>query len=598
MFAAAGIVLAAALAWCSLNMSAGILNSLPTIRVNGHVMYYYDTQAGDNLYSVADKLGVTIEEIRANNPSASEGIKPKMRLYFPSDIATSQKGNSAGPLTHVVQKGESVYGIARKYGYSVDELMALNPKAEHGIRPGDRLTLPAAEAAAAETPAVETPVAAAPVVDTPVEETPVAAAPVVETPVAAAPVVDTPAVEAPAAETPVVVAVGSVTNAPDVTECEVPTDSAIPAGTAIPAEVVPADSIDIALMLPFLLNEEQVGRQTQLYTEFYKGFVMAADTLNRPGQVQVRLHVYDTCASLDSVRAIMSRPEMKDVDFIIGPDNVDQLRAISEKAPEDILVYNVFAVKDDAYLTDRDMCQLNIPHEQMYQAAIEGFLEQYPLAETVFLQRSAGKADKDEFVKALKDRLAQEQRPFRTITFSDNLTDSDLEGLDPNVFSYVFVPLSGNRDEFSRIYPALKQLKEKADLSPELVQLFGYPEYATFRGAQFDDICQLQTTIYSRYFPTGNDAEARAFAARFKEMYNTELPDNQMPVLGILGFDTGMMAINWAREEKSTGEMPVDFSGIQSGIRLKRAGENGGQYNDSLFIITYRPGGVIEKHQR
>ena len=44
--------------------------------------------------------------------------------------------------------------------------------------------------------------------------------------------------------------------------------------------------------------------------------------------------------------------------------------------------------------------------------------------------------------------------------------------------------------------------------------------------------------------------------------------------------------------------MPVDFSGIQSGIRLKRAGENGGQYNDSLFIITYRPGGVIEKHQR
>ena len=69
-------------------------------------------------------------------------------------------------------------------------------------------------------------------------------------------------------------------------------------------------------------------------------------------------------------------------------------------------------------------------------------------------------------------------------------------------------------------------------------------------------------------------------------------------MLGILGFDTGMMAINWAREEKSTGEMPVDFSGIQSGIRLKRAGENGGQYNDSLFIITYRPGGVIEKHQR
>lgn len=72
-------------------MWAGIVSELPTIRVNGKVMYYYDTQSGDNIYSVAEKLGVSVEEIRAYNPSVSDGVKPRMRLFFPSDIATSKR---------------------------------------------------------------------------------------------------------------------------------------------------------------------------------------------------------------------------------------------------------------------------------------------------------------------------------------------------------------------------------------------------------------------------------------------------------------------------------------------------------------------------
>ena len=90
---------------------------------------YYDTQSGDNIYTVADKLGVSVEEIRAYNPSASDGVKPRMRLFFPTDIATTASGDSAGPLTHVVEKGESIYGIARQHGLTMDELISLNPVA-------------------------------------------------------------------------------------------------------------------------------------------------------------------------------------------------------------------------------------------------------------------------------------------------------------------------------------------------------------------------------------------------------------------------------------------------------------------------------------
>lgn len=83
--------------------------------------------------------------------------------------------------------------------------------------------------------------------------------------------------------------------------------------------------------------------------------------------------------------------------------------------------------------------------------------------------------------------------------------------------------------------------------------------------------------------------------AAFRKTYEEGVLDKQMPVLGILGYDTGRMVIEGLRTMAGRGDFPSDFSGIQSGIRLQRAGDNGGLYNNAIFIITYRPGGEIEK---
>lgn len=539
---------------------AGIVSELPTIRVNGKVMYYYDTQSGDNIYTVADKLGVSVEEIRAYNPSASDGVKPRMRLFFPTDIATTASGDSAGPLTHVVEKGESIYGIARQHGLTMDELISLNPVAADGIKTGMRLRLreddskptsikaPQAQASSrAEIPAT------------------------------------------PAQEEEIV----------DVTTPD--TIAGYDDDAAFFVDPLPADTIDaqgrqmnVAIILPFLLGEENIGHQTQLYTEFYKGFLLAADTLNLPGRTPVKIHAYDSSASLDSVRVIMCRPEMDSMNLIVAPDNIAHLQAISKAAPENALILNMFAVRDSSYLTVPGMVQTNIPHDAMYSHAIEGFIDRFPSATVVFLARSGGRSDKEEFTDKLKQRLSLDGRAYRTVHFDGYLADADLEDLNPDAESFVFIPMSGNRDEFTRVLHALKALKGRA-IDPGSVQVFGYPEWATFRGEQFDEICDLTTTIYSRYSPVEHDSEALAVNAAFRKTYEEGVLDKQMPVLGILGYDTGRMVIEGLRTMAGRGDFPSDFSGIQSGIRLQRAGDNGGLYNNAIFIITYRPGGEIEK---
>jgi LysM repeat protein len=545
-------------------------------------MYYYDTQSGDNIYTVADKLGVSVDDIREANPSVADGIKPRMRLFFPTDIATTESGSSSMPLTHVVAKGESIYGIARQYGMTMDELLALNPAAADGIKVGMRLNLKESSAdTAAATPA-ET------VATTAAEPDPAAKANVAkaEATPAAAPEV-----------TPATIAATEPEAAPEA-EPEAVTVSNPDSLLYAPAEEAVAEQreMHIAIILPFLLNEKTMGRQTKLYTEFYKGFLLAADTLNLPGRTPIRIHTYDSSASLDSITAIMNRPEIANMDMIVTSDNPTFLKTVARKAASNTLILNLFAVKDSSYTSLPNMIQTNIPHDEMYEQAINGFLDNFPFATPVFLTRNGGKNDKEEFTSALKAKLTAEGRFYQTVNFDGYLSDADLEGLTPDVISYVLIPNSGNRDEFTRIQHAIKSLKNSA-VDGSTVQLFGYPEWATFRGTQFDDICELETTIYSRYVPTNNDYDASSLNTRFRQVYGEGLIDKQMPVFGILGFDTGRMAIEGMRTMAGTGSFPSRYVGIQSGLKLERAA-NGGLFNNALFFITYKPGGIVDKTLR
>ncbi len=576
------VIAVAALAMITASESwAGIVNTLPTIRINGNILYYYDTQSGDNIYTIADKLGVSVDDIRKSNPSVADGIKPRMRLYFPTDIETRSETTTDGPLTHIVAKGESIYGIARQYNITVDELMAMNPAAEDGIKPGMRLNIRNNSSTATTTSASTasaTSVAATTV--TPDVE--------VEEPQPADVVISAKAEAKPAS-----VVLSDIEEATETTDTVSETTDAtllaeLPEET--PAE---AKEMNVAIILPFLLNEETMGRQTKIYTEFYKGFLLAADTLNLPGRTPIHIHAYDSAASLDSVRAIMRHPEMADMNLIVAPDNAAQVEMVAKMAPEGCIIFNTFAIKDTGYTTNPNIIQSNIPHDEMYSRAIDGFIDCFPTATPVFLTRTSGKNDKEEFTTALKARLDKEFRIYQTIEFDGYLSDSDLEMLDPDIFTYVFIPASGNRDEFSRILHAIKTLRGKAE-NPEAVQVFGYPEWATFRGTQFDEICDIEATIYSRYSPTSKNADFQTLNSAYRRTYGEKIADNQMPVPGVLGFDTGMMVIEGLRTLAGTGNFPTSFSGIQSGLRLDRV-DNGGLFNNSLFIINYKPGGSIEK---
>lgn len=99
----------------------------------------YKVNKGDTLFSISKKYQITVAELRAaNNLSENDVIKVGQVLIIPTAdlnnavslnskaVKTETKTESKATKTYVVQKGDTLYGIAKKSGMTVSELMALN----------------------------------------------------------------------------------------------------------------------------------------------------------------------------------------------------------------------------------------------------------------------------------------------------------------------------------------------------------------------------------------------------------------------------------------------------------------------------------------
>ncbi len=122
----------------------------------------YRVEKGDTLYSISRKYQITVAELRtANNLSESDVLKAGQKLVIPTaDIGTAAALSAAGGLNaektasvseiYTVQKGDTLYGIARRNGMTVPELLALNGMDSTAvIKTGEKIKIRAPEKAAA-----------------------------------------------------------------------------------------------------------------------------------------------------------------------------------------------------------------------------------------------------------------------------------------------------------------------------------------------------------------------------------------------------------------------------------------------------------------
>lgn len=82
---------------------------------------YYVVKKGDSLWNIANKYGITVNKLKELNNLSSNMITVGQKLLIKDTSSSEDVG-----VYYTVKAGDTLYGIANKYGLSVDELKKIN----------------------------------------------------------------------------------------------------------------------------------------------------------------------------------------------------------------------------------------------------------------------------------------------------------------------------------------------------------------------------------------------------------------------------------------------------------------------------------------
>ncbi|MBQ1738022.1 MAG: LysM peptidoglycan-binding domain-containing protein [Muribaculaceae bacterium] len=644
--------------------------NLPRTVVDSNEYYYYVAGDNESIYDIAAKLGVTKDFIIQNNPDAADGITSGMSLFFPvSDQgkAVAKKAPVTNYQAHIVEQGETLYGLAKRYGVTVDDFIAINPGAEKGLKVGQKLNIPQAasktvDAATnqqvanafnhssnnivvspqnAETvfhqlkegeniyslakqynSSIEGIITANPGLK-PEEYMPGATVKVVSN--SALPFIyertnfRNHKYEVKRGETfaSIAAANGITEDAlksanPDLKKVKKGKTITLPKPyqeritgemATIPYEELRAyyeprindlyhelvgkrleNEVNVAMILPFQLHKSAPPKQAYLYTDFYKGFLLALDSASHITDKHINLKVYDTQHNLNVTDSILLLPELKTMNMIFAPSEPQQLSRINAFGKANgVNIMNCFTTKNEDYLDNPYVYQVNTPTDEMMHNVMQWFDEHFKGYNVIYLLAPSDN-DKEMF-EHMRKHISGKRYNALTINVNGDLSYNEISNrMDPGS-KYVFIPSSGDKTLIKQYVKALKQVK--ADRFDCDLSLVAFPEYVLYLKDYQTDLQDIDTYMFTRFF------NAKGFRTRDLETaYRTnfgEEPLQAIPNMAIYGYDMGMYLLKSLGADGIIDDETPLFKGIQTSMQWQRGDNWRGYTNQAIEIVHFSP---------
>ena len=663
------IFLLAALGVVALSSQAQL--NLPKTKIGGTEFYYYVAGSNESIYDVAARLGVTKDYIIKNNPDAADGISNGMTLHFPVNEDTSTPSQTINVnrdthnVNHIVEQGETLYGLAKRYGVTVDDLIAANPEAEKGLKIGQKVVIPTPSVTTVDAnqqvrnafgnntstiSQVAVPTGSEPVYHTlqngesiysiakqynvtiegiitanpglkPDEYTTGARVKVV--PNSALPFVyermgrRNYKYEVKRGETFASIAADNgiteqeLKNAnPDMKKAKKGKTIILPKPytervtgemATIPLEELRdyyeprindlyeglvakrlENEVNIAMVLPFQLHKSAPPKQAYLYTDFYKGFLLALDNAASESGKHFNIKVYDTQHNLNVTDSILALPELKTMNLIIAPSEPQQLARINAFGKTNgVPVLNCFTTRNEDYLDNPYVYQVNTPTSELMNNVMRWFDEQFKGYNVIFLNASSDN-DKEMF-EYMRNHINSKKYNTSTINTNGDLTYDDISDKMNPGSKYVFIPSSGDKNLIKRFINALKKVKSErfdCDLS-----LIGYPEYVLYLKDYQTELQDIDTYMFSRFF-NAKGYRTRNLDEAYKANYDGE-PLKGEPYMALYGWDTGQYLIKTLGTDGRIDEGTPLYEGVQTSFRWERGDNWRGFTNQAVSIVHF-----------
>lgn len=445
--------------------------------IEGRKYYMHSVEKGQTLYQIAKIYGLDVNDIVLENPEAIDGIKPGQVLKVPTSkpVADVKPAplDTVNFVYHNVQQGQTVYSIARLYAITVETIHSLNPETKGGLKAGQLVKLP---------------------------------------------------------KNPATLEVYR-------REHGYTTLSALPGKSGAESKpIVLLDSVNsfrseynVAFLLPFNLDfldaidvdrvardDQKFPQKSEVAIEFYQGIRLALDTLKKKGH-KVQAYFYDVDDNdTANMRTLLAKPELQTMHLIIGPLYAANFVKASRFAKE----RNIPIVSP---VSQQNKILFRNPYVSKVTPAVTTQLEEMGrfialryAGENIILLTGKDTAFSNPVKKRLKESLAARQ-----LSPADSLKEvktvaaisSALSSTKKNI---IIVP-SNARVFVTDMLSKLQVHAGKFDIT-----LFGMPSWNTFDNLDLSYLNSLKYHYVTSSFIDYDDPLTKQFILAYRAMYKTD----------------------------------------------------------------------------
>jgi murein DD-endopeptidase MepM/ murein hydrolase activator NlpD len=361
-----------------------------------------------------------------------------------------------------------------------------------------------------------------------------------------------------------------------------------PVRTALPTARQPfaSKTVRVGVMLP-LHNVDGDGRRM---TEFYRGMLMACDSLRAQG-MNIDVHAWNVNIDAD-ITKFMQQAGAANCDIIFGPLYSKQVHALAEfcKA-RDIMMVIPFSISGDDVSLYKQIFQIYQSNDRLTNSSIDTFLKLFSSCHPVFVDCNDKTSDKGSFTFGLRTRLGSQNISYGITNV--NSTDDVFAKQFSLSKTNVVVLNTGRSPELTQVLNKLASLKAK---KPGLqIKLFGYTEWMMYLGIDEAKFHEFDTYIPSTFYYNPADPRTRSLTESYHRWFKTDM-QVALPRFALTGYDYAQFFLRgFARYGKAFKGTKTQNSwrAVQAPLQFKQVGSAGMQ-NEFFQLIHFLPNGNVE----
>ena len=534
---------------------------------------YHVLQKGETIYSLSKKYDVPEEQIYDSNQGIDiHNISVGTEIAIPRrefrEQASYFQVGNQSFFLHKVEKGESLSSIARKYNMSVRQLRDSNDRVRFP-KEGSYLRIPVSVDNIEREDYIEDEI----VVDTPLTDDDKLTYLFDGSPVTYTPVEELSGTVKAALMLPLYLQENSKRSYIDSTEF---------------------NQYGKRIYKVIRRPENWIYPRSQLFLEYYEGTLLAVDALKEKG-LSVDLRVYDTRGDSLVVRRLIESGQLDDADVIIGPVysyNVDQVAGYAKR--KRIMVVSPLSSMNPGILNNNPYLFKVQPSFEIVQSALASAISNYYDHNIIFIHsdtaynRDQVTEFRNKIIRQLSYKIPYDEIRTREVFFVSRSNYNDTiniieHAMSKNIPNLVVVA-SDNESVMSEVLVNVHTLLRNYN-----IKVIGYPDMRWLDNLDPFYFYELGLMMYTPNWVDYGQKDVDAFIAKYRDKFNTEPPVRSYAwqAYDIAYYFLSGLALQGNDFKYRPSQHHPDL--LQVDYDFKRSGLFDGFENNRLYLIKYTP---------